>query len=181
MIKKIILGSLVLLIGYAAGLVAHLYSYPQEEFATFYDKIVRENGENRWAHRRQLNDHTFTEFLRPNNDTLYSYCMVDLAKGPVVVEAPPIDTYWCIQFIAANSDTFHYVGSRIQGLQQPVRVILAARGFSGDQRGMEIVHAPTQRVWLFARILTDGRTDLARVTALQDRLKCTPLSRYKPL
>ena len=181
MLKRIILGSLVLLIGYAAGLAGHLYSYPQEEFTTFYDKIVKENGENQWAHRRQLNDHTFVEFLRPNNDTLYSYCMVDLAKGPVVVEAPAIDTYWCIQFIAANSDTFHYMGSRIQGLQKPVRVILAPQGYSGGKQDLEIVPAPTQRVWLFARILTDGRTDLARVTALQDQLKCTPLSQYKSL
>lgn len=181
MIKKLILAILVLLIGYAAGLAIHLYAYPKEEFTTFYDKIIKENGENQWVHRRQLNDHTFAEFLRPNNDTLYSYCMVDLTKGPVVVEAPPIDTYWCIQFIAANSDTFHYVGSRIQGLQKPVRVILAPQGYSGDTRGLETVHAPTNRVWLFARILIDGRADLSRVTALQDQLQSTPLNQYKSL
>ncbi len=181
MLRKLVLGILVLLAGYVAGFVTHLHYYPREAFSKFYQKIVREGGEGHWVHRRYLNDHTFVEFPRPNNDTLYSYCMVDLAKGPVVIEAPPIDRYWCIQFMSDNTDTFHYLASRIHGLNKPVKALLAPRGYTGENHGLEVVYAPTNQVWLFARLLVDGQEDLSRLNRLQDQLKCTPLNQYKPL
>ena len=98
MVKKLILGLMVVMVGYLAGLIAHLYFYPQEVFPEYYQKIVKEGGEGHWVHWRHLVDHTFSDFPRPNNDTLYSYCLADLAKGPVVIEVPPIDRYRSIQF-----------------------------------------------------------------------------------
>jgi hypothetical protein len=181
MMKKIIMGILVLLIGYAAGLTAHLHYYPQEAFTAFYQDIVKEAGEGHWVHRRQLNDHTFVDFRRPSNDTLYSYCMVDLAKGPVVIETPPIDRYWSVHFMGDNTDTFHYLASRLQGLNKPAKVLLAPQGYTGEKHGLDIAYAPTNRVWLFARILIDGQTDISKIAALQDQLKCIPLNQYKSL
>jgi hypothetical protein len=179
MFKKIILGLLILPVGYAAGLISHLYYYPREAFGKHYENIVKEGGKGRWVHRRQLNDHTFTDFPRPNNDTLYSYCMVDLSKGPVVIETPPIDRYWSVQFLQDNTDTFHYLASRIQGLNKPVSALLVPKGYEGESHGLEVVQAPTQRVWLFARILIDGPVDIPQVVRLQDQMKCTPLNQYK--
>jgi len=180
MIGKLLLGVLALLIGYAAGLVSHLHYYPQEAFTTFYQQIVKEGGEGRWVHRRQLNDHTFTEFPRPSNDTLYSYCMVNLANGPVVIETPPIDRYWCVQFIKDNTDTFHYLASRIQDLNRPVKALLVPQGYAGESYGLEVIEAPTERVWLFGRILINGPEDIPYAIRLQDQLKCTPLKAYRP-
>ena len=180
MVGKLLLGALVLLIGYAAGLVNHLHYYPREAFATFYQKIVKEGGEGSWVHRRRLNDHTFTEFPRPSNDTLYSYCMVNLDRGPVVIETPPIDRYWCVQFIRDNTDTFHYLASRIQGLDRPAKALLVPPGYAGDSHGLEVIQAPSARVWLFGRILVNGPEDIPRVVTLQEQLKCTPLNQYRP-
>jgi len=36
----------------------------------------------------QLKDHTTREIARPNNDTLYTGCMLDLRKDPVILEIP---------------------------------------------------------------------------------------------
>ncbi len=127
MIKKIFLGLLILLVGYGAGLISHLHYYPREAFLTYYEKIAKEGGEGRWVHRRQLCDETVTDFPRPNNDTLYSSCMVDLSKGPVVIETPAIDRYWSVQFMRDNTDTFHYLASRIQGLNKPARALLVLK------------------------------------------------------
>lgn len=179
MFKNIILGLLILLAGCAAGLISHLNYYPREAFGKHYENIVREAGEARWVHRRQLNDHTFTDFPRPNNDTLYSYCMVDLSRGPYVIEMPPIDRYWSVQFLQENTDTFHYLGSRLQGLNKPVSALLVPRGYTGESHGLDIVQAPSQRVWLFGRILIDGAADIPGVVRLQDQMKCTPLNQYK--
>jgi hypothetical protein len=181
MIKKLILGVVVLLIGYVAGFALHLQYYPKQEFTRFYEKISKEGGEGHWVHRRHLSDHTFTEFPRPNNDTLYSYCMVNLDRGPVVIETPPMNRYWSIQFIRNNTDTFHYLASRIQGLNKPVKAILAPKGYVGEKHGLVVIYAPTSRVWLFARLLVDGQEDIPQVIRLQDQLKCTPLNHYKPL
>jgi len=175
------LGMLVLLIGYILGFALHLHYYPKQEFTKFYQKIVKESGEGRWVHRRHLSDHTFTDFPRPNNDTLYSYCMVDLDRGPFVIEVPAIDRYWSVQFIRDNNETFHYLASRIQGINKPIKALLVSKGYAGDSHGMEVIYAPTNRVWLFARILVDGQEDISRIIRLQDQVKCIPLNQYKPL
>ncbi len=180
MFKNILIGVLVLLVWYAAGLIAHLHYYPREAFSGYYEKIAKEGGEGRWVHRRELCDHTFTAFPRPNNDTLYSSCMVDLSKGPVVIETPPINRYWSVQFMKDNTDTFHYLASRIQGLNKPARALLAPKGYKGNTYGLDVVQAPTSRVWLFGRILIDGPADIPQVVRFQDQMKCIPLNQYKP-
>ena len=175
MAKKVSLVLLVFIVGYVIGFIVHLHVYPRNEFMQFYEKIARDGGMDRWVHRRCLSDHTFTDFVRPNNDTLYSYCVVDLAAGPVMIETPAFDRYWCVQFIQENTDVFYYLSSRINGLNRPVRMVLAPKDFSGAPKGLEVVRAPTRKVWLFCRILVNGDRDVTAVNRLQDRLKCTRL------
>jgi hypothetical protein len=40
----------------------------------------------------ELKDHTMHEIARPNNDTLYIICMLDLRKDPVILEMPAFDS-----------------------------------------------------------------------------------------
>ena len=40
----------------------------------------------------QLKDHTTREIARPNNDTLYISCLLDLRKDPVILEMPAFDS-----------------------------------------------------------------------------------------
>jgi hypothetical protein len=44
----------------------------------------------------QLKDHEFNEIARPNNDTLYTACMLDLRREPIIIEYPAFDTNYAV-------------------------------------------------------------------------------------
>ncbi len=54
----------------------------------------------------QLKDHTLTDIARPNNDTLYIGCMLDLRKEPVIIDMPKFDTKYASLMVTAYD---HYV------------------------------------------------------------------------
>jgi len=161
----------LLVAAYVTGFVSALAEYPRSEFARTWEKIVRDRGANSWGHVGELSDDTSRLIVRPNNDTLYSYAAIDLSGGPQIVEAPPSDRYWSVEFMRNNTDVFAYVGSRELGLNRPARVLLAPTDFSGDAKGLQVIRAPSTRVWLLARFLVDGADDLPRVHHLQDGLR----------
>jgi hypothetical protein len=179
MLKKIMVWVLIIAFSYTAGFVAAMYSYPRREFRRTWGKIVHAGGMNRWLHRRELADDTSKMIVRPNNDTLYSYAAVDVDSGPFLIEVPASDRYWSVEFMKDNTDVFTYIGSREQGLNKAVTVILARQDFSGDTRGLPVLRYPCQKAWLLARFLVDGNDDLPRVHRLQDQLKIIPLKDYR--
>ena len=54
----------------------------------------------------RLKDHTMREIARPNNDTLYIGCMLDLRKDPVILEIPAFDSKY-VSLMVTGYD--HYV------------------------------------------------------------------------
>ena len=54
MYKKILIAFLVLLVGFTAGLIGHLYYYPRETFGPFYEELTRDCREGWWVHHREL-------------------------------------------------------------------------------------------------------------------------------
>ena len=54
----------------------------------------------------KLKDHTMREIARPNNDTLYVGCMLDLRKDPVILEMPAFDSKYVSLMVTAYD---HYV------------------------------------------------------------------------
>jgi hypothetical protein len=54
----------------------------------------------------QLKDHTMREIARPNNDTLYIGCMLDLRKDPVILDIPAFDSKYVSLMVTAYD---HYV------------------------------------------------------------------------
>lgn len=161
----------LVVVTYFAGFVCALAEYPRSEFGRTWEKVARDQGANKWLHQRELSDETSRRVVRPNNDTLYSFAAVDLDGGPFLIEAPASDRYWSVQFMRDNTDVFAYVGSRELGLTRSARVLLAASDFSGNAKDLEVIHAPSRRVWLLARFLVDGAQDLGRAHQLQDELR----------
>ena len=53
-----------------------------------------------------LKDHTMTEIARPNNDTLYLGCMLDLRKDPLILDMPAFDSKY-VSLMVTGYD--HYV------------------------------------------------------------------------
>lgn len=53
-----------------------------------------------------LKDHTMRDIARPNNDTLYISCLLDLRADPVILEVPAFDTDYASLMVTAYD---HYV------------------------------------------------------------------------
>ncbi len=84
----------------------------------------------------RLKDHTMRDIARPNNDTLYISCLLDLRKDPMILEMPGFDSKYVSLMITAYD---HYVNipmSTRQGdFHKPVKMLIySARtgGFKGE-------------------------------------------------
>jgi len=58
----------------------------------------------------------------------------------------------------------------MQGLNKPVKALLAPKGYTGESHGLVVVCAPTKRVLLFACLLVVGQEDIPRVIRPQNQL-----------
>jgi hypothetical protein len=57
-----------------------------------------------------------TEFVSPNNDTLYVLAACDVRQGPLVLHVPDTDgRYYVLQFVDAWTNNFAYIGRRATG------------------------------------------------------------------
>ena len=84
----------------------------------------------------QLKDHTLTDIARPNNDTLYIGCMLDLRKDAIILDMPAFDSKYVSLMVTAYD---HYVNipmaTRVGDFQKPKKMLLySARteGYHGE-------------------------------------------------
>ena len=97
---------------------------------------LKQGGWNRCVADTQLKDHTMREIARPNNDTLYISCLLDLRKDPAILEMPAFDSKYVSLMITAYD---HYVNipmaSRLGDFRKPARMmVFSARteGYGGE-------------------------------------------------
>jgi hypothetical protein len=83
-----------------------------------------------------LKDHTMREIARPNNDTLYISCMLDLRKDPVILEMPAFDSNY-VSLMVTGYD--HYVNipmaTRLGDFRKPDKILLYSirtAGYNGE-------------------------------------------------
>jgi hypothetical protein len=73
----------------------------------------------------ELKDHTMAEIARPNNDTLYVSCMLDLHKDPVILEMPTFDSKYVSLMITGYD---HYVNipmaTRLDDFGKPEKMLI---------------------------------------------------------
>jgi len=67
---------------------------------------LKQGGWNNCDADTRLKDHTMREIARPNNDTLYISCLLDLRKDPVILELPAFDSKYVSLMITGYD---HYV------------------------------------------------------------------------
>lgn len=117
-----------------------------------------------------------TEFVSPNNDTLYVIAMCDVRSGALVLDVP--DTagrYFVLQFVDAWTNNFAYIGTRTIG-SAAARFLLAPSGYDGEvPDGAQVVEAPTGIFSIVGRVQVHGAADLDAVRAVQDGFVLTPL------
>ena len=117
----------------------------------------------------------------PNNDTVYSGAMFELADGPVILSVPDIsDRYWSIEVADAYTNNLFYIGTRATGGKGGNHTFVGPN-WKGTLPKDVIEHrVPTDTVILAVRIgvVPQDSEDLQKVNALQEELKVTSLSNW---
>ncbi len=106
----------------------------------------------------------------PNNDTLYSSAWLDLSGDPLFLGVPDMgERYYSFAFMDLFTNNFAYVCRRLHGGKPGPRMIVGPSWTGDAPKGVTLVRAPTNSVWLLGRILVDGEADLGNARALQAR------------
>ena len=97
---------------------------------------LKQGGWNICDADTKLKDHTMREIARPNNDTLYISCLLDLRNDPVILEMPAFDSKYVSLMITAYD---HYVNipmsTRLGDFRKPEKMLIySARtaGYKGE-------------------------------------------------
>ena len=102
-----------------------------------YQYVAMYNVNNKFAQKQggwntvvadtKLKDHTMKEIARPNNDTLYIGCMLDLRQDPVILEMPAFDSKYVSLMVNAYD---HYVNipmaTRLGDFRKPEKMLIYA-------------------------------------------------------
>ncbi|PCO07133.1 hypothetical protein AWR36_004095 [Microbulbifer flavimaris] len=87
----------------------------------------------------RLKDHTLKLIARPNNDSLYITCTLDLRKEPVILEMPAFDSKYVSLMITGYD---HYVNiplSTRQGdFEKPEKLLIFSERTEGFEEGKQI-------------------------------------------
>jgi hypothetical protein len=94
------------------------------------------NGWNLCVADTELKDHKFKLIARPNNDTLYASCMLDLRNEPIVIEYPAFDSDYAVLETSAYD---HYcdipLSTTFGDFREPTAVLYyteRTKGYSGE-------------------------------------------------
>lgn len=123
-------------------------------------------GVNRLYARTVLSDAQTRDVTTPNNDTLYSSAWLDLAGGPVILDAPAIaGRYNSAALMDLFTNNVAIVGTRSGS--KGGRYLIAGPGWNGTvPPGLTLLRSPTNDAWLLVRVLVNGPDDLATATGL---------------
>jgi len=154
--------------------------------AMLYGSMTGTDGWNHCVADTALKDHTYTAIARPNNDTLYAGCMLDLRAEPIIVEYPAFDsTYVSLETSAYD----HYVDIPLSTTKgdfgQPTKVLYyteRTQGYSGEPvEGIDVVHEMTGDFAIaFLRAMPHASEPerMQRNLASMTDVKCTTLSEF---
>ena len=85
---------------------------------------LTQDGWNTVKADTQLKDHTLKDIARPNNDTLYIGCMLDLQTDAIILDIPAFDSKYVSLMVTAYD---HYVNipmaSRVGDFKKPEKVL----------------------------------------------------------
>jgi hypothetical protein len=134
-------------------------------------------GVNHLYAQQQLSDASSRSVVAPNVDTLYDVTVLDLRNGPVVLSVPEIhDRYYTFQFVAMNTESFAYVGTRATGGEAGSWLIAPPGWNEAVPSGDQLIEAPTPLVFLLGRVLVLSADDLPTAQAVMAQMRLEPLT-----
>ena len=148
---------------------------------------AKQGGWNTCDPDTKLKDHTMREIARPNNDTLYIGCMLDLRKDPVILEVPAFDSKYVSLMVTAYD---HYVNvpmtTRLGDFRKPEKILFfSARteGYDGEPvKGVDrIFEASGDFISAIFRVMphSNDPARFKRITKQMQSIKLVTLSEYQ--
>lgn len=117
----------------------------------------------------------------PNNDTVYSGALLELADQPIILTAPDIpDRYWSVEVADSYTNNLFYIGTRATGGKGGNHAFVGPN-WEGTLPPDVIEHrVPTDSVMFAIRIgvLPGDATDLTKVNELQEQFSLTSLDNW---
>ncbi len=112
-------------------------SYQYVAMYNVNNKFALQTGWNRCQADTELKDHTMKEIARPNNDTLYISCLLDLHKEPMILDMPALDSKYVSLMITGYD---HYVNipmsTREGDFKKPEKMLIytaRTEGYKGEK------------------------------------------------
>ena len=148
---------------------------------------LKQGGWNTCVADTRLKDHTMREIARPNNDTLYISCLLDLRQDPVILEMPAFDSKYVSLMITGYD---HYVNipmsTRLGDFRKPEKMLIySARtaGYQGEPvKGVDRTFEATgDFVSAVFRVMPHGndQSRFKRIVEQMQSVKAVPLSVYQ--
>ena len=148
---------------------------------------LKQGGWNSCDPDTELKDHTMREIARPNNDTLYIICMLDLRKDPVILEMPAFDSKY-VSLMVTGYD--HYVNipmaTRLGDFEKPEKMLLyteRTEGYEGEpvERVDRLFEATGDFVSAVLRIMphANDAERFKRIIKQMESVKIMTLSEYQ--
>ena len=98
--------------------------------------VTDSNGWNLCVADAALKDHTFKLIARPNNDTLYTSCMLDLRHQPIIIDYPAFDSDYAVLETSAYDHYCEIPLSTTKGdFSEPTKILFYSdrtAGYSGE-------------------------------------------------
>jgi len=162
-------------------------SYQYVAMYNVNNKFAQALGWNTCVADTRLKDHTTREIARPNNDTFYISCMVDVRTDPVILEIPAFESKYVSLMITGYD---HYVNipmsTRLGDFGRPERMLIySARteGYGGEPvEGVDrLFEATGDFVSAVFRVMphTSEPERLARIVQQAQTVKLVTLSTYR--
>lgn len=133
--------------------------------------------------------------VAPQVDTLYGSSWLDLGVEPIVIQVPEMtdslgkEHYWILEFCDFYTNVFASPGTRRNS--KPGNYLVVGPGWTGpvtcgsgefgDIEIVEVIQAPTHRVYLLPRVLMYGPDDRENILPLIDQIVLAPLSQWKDI
>ncbi len=158
-----------------------LHAYPWWEMQRVREISLRSqtpgrHANNAWRHSPGLIDHTYRGVTTPNCDTLYSGAWLDLADGPILIDAPATDLpYWSIAVMDLNTDNIAIMGSSYASSGS---LLVCGPNYQGAiPDAMPYVRSASNVVWLLARYLIGSDELVAQAEAMRRGVRLLKLPR----
>ena len=134
---------------------------------------------NQFGNLPAFPDATFTDVVRPNADTLYSFMWFDVSKEPLLISVPDSGgRYYLLPMLDMWTDVFESTGKRTTGTNAQLLAIAGPGWQGGLPAEATLIQSPTAIGWIIGRTQTNGKADYDAVHKFQAGLVAMPLSQW---